>query len=102
MGLKRLTFSSDDLGTNSALLVGNFRGIPLASWLDLILEYAVLLARSQNFDEAYEVVNLAKGANVFYSSVESMFLIHTCWFSKPPSLVLDSPNRILIGVQHVL
>ncbi|KAI4086363.1 MAG: hypothetical protein LQ344_007618 [Seirophora lacunosa] len=77
----QLDTPADDLGTDSALLVGNFRGIPLASWLDLILEYAVLLARSQKFDEAYEVVNLAKGANVFYSSVESMFLIHTCWFT---------------------
>ncbi|KAI4287069.1 MAG: hypothetical protein L6R35_003675 [Caloplaca aegaea] len=77
----QLETPADDLGTDSTVLAGNFRGISLVSWLDLILEYAVLLTRSQNVEEAYEVVNVAKCANVFYCSVDSMFLIHTCWFT---------------------
>ncbi|KAL8650939.1 MAG: hypothetical protein Q9210_003528 [Variospora velana] len=77
----QLETPADDLGTDSTLLAGDFRGIPLVSWLDLILEYAVLLTRSQNVEEAYDVVNVAKCANVFYCSVDPMFLIHTCWFT---------------------
>ncbi|KAL8747000.1 MAG: hypothetical protein Q9184_007665 [Pyrenodesmia sp. 2 TL-2023] len=67
---------ADDLETDPALTLGDFRGIPLASWLDLMLEYAVLLARSHDTMKAYQVLNDAKGANIFYSSVDSMFLIH--------------------------
>lgn len=92
----------DDLSTDPELTAGDFRGIPFASWLDLMLEYAVLLARTQDSDKAYEVMNIAKGANVFYSSVDSMFLIHLCWFSRKSSVLLDLVDRLLTCVQHVL
>lgn len=65
---------------DSATLQGDYRGIPFSSWLDLILDYAMLLARSANSDKAYNVLKIANDANVFYCSLDSMFLIHVCWF----------------------
>ncbi|KAL8660602.1 MAG: hypothetical protein Q9202_006378 [Teloschistes flavicans] len=66
---------------DSAALPGDYRGIIFSSWLDLILEYAVLLARSANSDKAYSVLKIANDANVFYCSLDSMFLVHVCWFA---------------------
>ncbi|KAL9579876.1 MAG: hypothetical protein Q9212_004837 [Teloschistes hypoglaucus] len=66
---------------DSAALQGDYRGIPFSSWLDLILEYAMLLARSANSDKAYNVLKTANDANVFYCSLDSMFLVHVCWFA---------------------
>ncbi|KAL8874624.1 MAG: hypothetical protein Q9174_000087 [Haloplaca sp. 1 TL-2023] len=66
---------------NDPAALGDYREIPLSSWLDLMLEYAVLLARSDSMDKAYEVLNVVNGANVFYSSADSMFRVHVCWFA---------------------
>ncbi|KAL8929626.1 MAG: hypothetical protein Q9172_000422 [Xanthocarpia lactea] len=61
---------------DAAVAAGDYRGIPFSSWLDLMLEYAVLAARSQNSAKAYEILKIADDANVFYCSPDSMFLIH--------------------------
>ncbi|KAL8722382.1 MAG: hypothetical protein Q9225_001113 [Loekoesia sp. 1 TL-2023] len=70
-----------DFTNDPAAIAGDFRGIPLSAWLDLMLEYAMLLAHSQDFDKAYEILDVANHANIFYSSPDSMFLIHLCWFT---------------------
>ncbi|KAL8802465.1 MAG: hypothetical protein Q9223_006641 [Gallowayella weberi] len=44
-------------------------------------DYHVLAARSHNVAKAYEILKIADGANVFYCSPESMFLVHVCWFT---------------------
>ncbi|KAL8952176.1 MAG: hypothetical protein Q9222_001897 [Ikaeria aurantiellina] len=72
---------SRNLDRKAASIAGDFRGIPFLSWLDLMLEFAVLLARSQTVDKAYVVLKSAKDANIFYCSPDSMFLIHVCWFT---------------------
>ncbi|KAL8842691.1 MAG: hypothetical protein Q9170_000466 [Blastenia crenularia] len=77
----------DALGTDPAVIAGDFRGIPFPAWLDLLLEYAILLSHSKAFHKAYEILNVAKDANVFYSSSDSMFLIHVCWFTC--ALIVD-------------
>ncbi|KAL8797603.1 MAG: hypothetical protein Q9182_007190 [Xanthomendoza sp. 2 TL-2023] len=64
-----------------AIAAGDYHGIPFSSWLDLMLEYAILAARSHNIAKAYEILKIADGANVFYCSPESMFLVHVCWFT---------------------
>jgi general transcription factor 3C polypeptide 3 (transcription factor C subunit 4) len=61
-----------------------FRGIKFHSWLDVFLEYALILAKSSNVQDAYDIISIASGANVFYHSPECMFLIHVCWFSRSP------------------
>ncbi|KAL8972916.1 MAG: hypothetical protein Q9183_000267 [Haloplaca sp. 2 TL-2023] len=74
------TQPDDDAQSDPAAL-GDYREIPLSSWLDLMLEYAVLLARSDNIDKAYEILNIINDANVFYCSTDSMFRVHVCWFA---------------------
>ncbi|KAI4263381.1 MAG: hypothetical protein L6R42_001470 [Xanthoria sp. 1 TBL-2021] len=71
----------DDPELDSAVAAGDYRGIPFSSWLDLMLEYALLAARSHNSTKAYEILKIADDANVFYCSPDSMFLIHVCWFT---------------------
>lgn len=59
-----------------------FRGIKYDSWLDILLEYALTLALSNDMQGGYEIISSALNANVFHHSPHSMFLIHVCWFSK--------------------
>ncbi|KAI4237344.1 MAG: hypothetical protein LQ349_001916 [Xanthoria aureola] len=77
----RLPQGGDDSEIDAAVPAGDYRGIPFSSWLDLMLEYALLAARSHNSTKAYEILKIADDANVFYCSPDSMFLIHVCWFT---------------------
>lgn len=86
---------------DSAALPGDYRGIIFSSWLDLILEYAVLLARSANSDKAYSVLKIANDANVFYCSLDSMFLVHVCWFGSYDSFPSLRTIHLLISLQLV-
>ncbi|KAL8707308.1 MAG: hypothetical protein Q9220_007651 [cf. Caloplaca sp. 1 TL-2023] len=111
-----LMFASDDPDSEATSIAGDFRGIPFSSWLDLMLEYAVLLARSQTVDKAYGVLKSAKNANIFYCSPDWMFLIHvSCaltnhdeetlcsiarWFMKEFHLVTDG-YRLFAAVNRL-
>ncbi|KAI9838563.1 MAG: hypothetical protein M1819_004872 [Sarea resinae] len=59
----------------------DYRGIPFDVWLDIFLEYAICTAKINKVQDAYEILSAATDANVFYHSPESMFMIHTCWFT---------------------
>ncbi|KAL9005044.1 MAG: hypothetical protein Q9188_002151 [Gyalolechia gomerana] len=76
-----LTSQLDDLASDPAVIAGDFRGIPFSAWLDLMLEYSMLLAQSHDYPKAYEILSIANGANVFNSSPDCTFLIHVCWFT---------------------
>ncbi|KAL8992356.1 MAG: hypothetical protein Q9169_007160 [Polycauliona sp. 2 TL-2023] len=71
-----LSQGGDNPNVDAAVAAGDYRGIPFSAWLDLILEHALLAARSHNVIKAYEVLKIADDANVFYCSPDSMFLIH--------------------------
>ncbi|KAL9030329.1 MAG: hypothetical protein Q9196_001541 [Gyalolechia fulgens] len=88
----------DDLASDPAIIAGDFRGITFSAWLDLMLEYSMLLAQSQDYPKTYEILNIANGANVFYSSPDSCALIAddeetSCsvarWFMKEFQFVTD-------------
>lgn len=51
-------------------------------WLDIFLEYALMLALSSDVQGGYEIISSALNVNVFCHSPDSIFLIHVCWFSK--------------------
>ncbi|KAI1082231.1 TPR-like protein [Whalleya microplaca] len=57
----------------------SYRGVPFNEWLDLFLEYAIGLAQTGNFQDAYKVCESARDAAVFAKSKEDMFLIHVTW-----------------------
>ncbi|KAL8892365.1 MAG: hypothetical protein Q9215_000764 [Flavoplaca cf. flavocitrina] len=73
--------SVEDPELDAAVAAGDYRGIPLSSWLDLMLEYALLAAWLHDSVKAYEILKIVDDANVFYCSPKSMFLIHVCWFT---------------------
>ncbi|KAI0841722.1 TPR-like protein [Hypoxylon sp. FL0890] len=56
----------------------SYRGVPFNEWLDLFLEYAIGLAQTGKFQEAYKICESARDATVFKSK-EDMFLIHVTW-----------------------
>ena len=63
-----------------------YRGICFSAWLDIFLEFALVLAQDGNLAYSYDVIAGARDANVFYHSPESLLLIHVCWFSKLSAL----------------
>ncbi|OTA60334.1 TPR-like protein [Hypoxylon sp. EC38] len=56
----------------------SYRGVPFNEWLDLFLEYAIGLAQTGKFQDAYKICESARDATVFKSK-EDMFLIHVTW-----------------------
>ncbi|KAL6715712.1 transcription factor TFIIIC subunit tfc4 [Lecanora helva] len=63
------------------LVPDNYCGIEFRIWLDMFLEYGLMLALEGEIDLAYEIIASAYHANVFFHSQESLCLIHICWFT---------------------
>lgn len=66
------------MGPEPVLRRREHRGIPFDQWLDLLLEYAISLARRQQAQEAYIVCQSARDS-IVYKSSENTFLIMVCW-----------------------
>ena len=56
--------------------------IPFNHWLDIFLEYAVVLAIGGDKVQAYETIISVTEAKVFHESKDFMFLIHVAWSSE--------------------
>ncbi|KAI0971753.1 hypothetical protein F4678DRAFT_431779 [Xylaria arbuscula] len=83
---ERLSHNLNPYGPNAERQLGertavSYRGVPFSQWLDLFLEYAVGLAHFERFQEAYQVCESARDAEVFNKNREDMFLIHVTWAS---------------------
>ncbi|KAL3472938.1 hypothetical protein BJX99DRAFT_272641 [Aspergillus californicus] len=59
----------------------DYHGIMFDAWLDLFLQYALVVAGQNEPDEAYETLAAAADASVWYHSKPSTRLIHVCWFT---------------------
>ncbi|KAI0881909.1 TPR-like protein [Annulohypoxylon maeteangense] len=57
----------------------SYRGVPFNEWLDLFLEYAMGLAQTGRYQDAYKVCESARDTTIFSKSKEDMFLIHVAW-----------------------
>ncbi|KAI1769214.1 TPR-like protein [Hypoxylon sp. FL1150] len=57
----------------------SYRNVPFDDWLDLFLEYAIGLAQTGKFQQAYKVCESARDATIFSKSKENLFLIHVTW-----------------------
>lgn len=62
-------------------LSNKFRATSFETWLDVFLEYALMLALENDTEEAYKTISIVLSANVFHCSPDYLFLIHVCWFS---------------------
>ncbi|KAI1282496.1 hypothetical protein F5Y07DRAFT_352769 [Xylaria sp. FL0933] len=81
---ERLSHNLNPYGANTERQLGertavSYRGVSFGEWLDLFLEYAIGLAHSERFQEAYQVCESARDAEVFAKNREDMFIIHVTW-----------------------
>lgn len=63
----------------------DYHGISFDDWLDMFLQYALLVAEQGEPEEAYEALGAAADASVWYNSKPKTRLIHVCWFSQSTS-----------------
>lgn len=59
----------------------DYHGISFDEWLDLFLQYALIVAGQGEPSEAYDALGAAADASLWYHSKSSLRLIHVCWFS---------------------
>lgn len=69
----------------------DYHGITFDVWLDMFLQYALLVAGQGEAEEAYDTLAAAADASVWYHSKRNTRLIHVCWLSEYINLPLD-PN----------
>ncbi|ODH21706.1 hypothetical protein ACO22_05629 [Paracoccidioides brasiliensis] len=72
------------LGTpeiDPATIPNDYHSISFKQWLDIFLEYALVLAGQGQSEEAYDTLSAAGDASVWYHSKPSKFQIYTCWFT---------------------
>jgi general transcription factor 3C polypeptide 3 (transcription factor C subunit 4) len=58
-----------------------FRGLDFDTWLNIFMQYALCLAKHDNYLDAYDVCSVAKEANVFYLDKRKIFIIWTTWLA---------------------
>lgn len=74
----RSTLADGDGNLPPLPMPGDYRGISFGEWLDIFLEYALLLASNGEKDEAFEAIGAASDASVYYHDKQSMLYIQTC------------------------
>ncbi|KAL7270567.1 transcription factor TFIIIC subunit tfc4 [Rhizina undulata] len=74
-----LTFQDDEIENFEDLQT--FRGLNFEVWLEIFLQYAICLGKHDNFQDAYDVCNAAKEANVFFHNKKRKFIIWITWLS---------------------
>ena len=62
-----------------------FCGVHFSDWLDVFLEYAILLAEDREKKDSYDICEAATFCAVWYHSKDSMFLIHVAWSGNVPT-----------------
>lgn len=71
-------FQDDEITTEH---LTKFRGLDFDTWLYIFMQYAIYLAKYDNFQDAYDVCNAAKEANVFFQDKRRTFTIWITWLS---------------------
>lgn len=87
---------SNDLGITGTIsdeplqdaIPTDYHGISLDEWLDMFLQYALLVSEQGEPEEAYDSLAAAADASVWYHSKPKTRLIHVCWFSESFSISL--------------
>ncbi|KAJ5788676.1 Tetratricopeptide-like helical [Penicillium paradoxum] len=59
----------------------DYHGIPFDEWLDIFLQYALLVTEQGEAEEAYETLDSAALASVWLHSKPKSRMIHVCWFT---------------------
>ncbi|EDN08336.1 conserved hypothetical protein [Histoplasma mississippiense (nom. inval.)] len=72
------------LGTpeiDPATIPNDYHSISFEQWLDIFLEYALVLSGQGQSEEAYDTLSAAADASIWYHSKPSKVQIYTCWFT---------------------
>ncbi|EGE83291.1 hypothetical protein, variant 2 [Blastomyces dermatitidis ER-3] len=72
------------LGTpeiDPATIPNDYHSISFDQWLDIFLEYALVLSGQGQSEEVYDTLSAAADASVWYHSKHNKFQIYTCWFT---------------------
>ncbi|CAG7926122.1 unnamed protein product [Penicillium olsonii] len=59
----------------------DYHGIPFDEWLDIFMEYSLVVTEQGEPDEAYETLESAAIASIWFHSKPKLRMIHVCWFS---------------------
>ncbi|KAG5205910.1 RNA polymerase III transcription factor TFIIIC subunit [Trichophyton interdigitale] len=66
---------------DASSIPNDYHGIDFDSWLDIFLEYALVLSGQGQGDEAYDTLGAAADASIWYHSKPSTLRIYICWFT---------------------
>ncbi|KAJ6037291.1 Tetratricopeptide-like helical [Penicillium herquei] len=58
-----------------------YYGIPFDEWLDMFLQYALVITEEGEPEEAYEALDSAAVANIWIHQKRKLRMIHVCWFT---------------------
>jgi general transcription factor 3C polypeptide 3 (transcription factor C subunit 4) len=64
------------------VIPNDYYGISFDEWLDIFMEYAFVVARQGENEEAYDTLSAAADASVWYHSKPKLRQIHICVISK--------------------
>ncbi|QSS61549.1 transcription factor tfiiic complex subunit sfc4 [Histoplasma capsulatum] len=64
-----------------ATIPNDYHSISFEQWLDIFLEYALVLSGQGQSEEAYDTLSAAADASIWYHSKPSKVQIYTCWFT---------------------
>ncbi|KAJ5688676.1 hypothetical protein N7462_003068 [Penicillium macrosclerotiorum] len=59
----------------------DYHGISFDEWLDIFLQYSLLVTEQGEPEEAYETLDAAAVASVWYHDKRKSRMIHVCWFT---------------------
>lgn len=70
----------------------DFHGVIFSEWLDLFCEYAIRLARDNQRETCYDLLQTTHYANIWYHSLESSQQIHATWLAC--ALLMNDEERL--------
>ncbi|CAG8284960.1 unnamed protein product [Penicillium salamii] len=59
----------------------DYHGIPFDEWLDIFMQYSLVVTEQGEPEEAYETLDSAAIASIWFHSKPKLRMIHVCWFS---------------------
>ncbi|KAI5301344.1 transcription factor TFIIIC subunit tfc4, partial [Ascosphaera pollenicola] len=77
--VNRLQTTIGDSETDTSVPT-DYHGISFNSWLDVFLEFSLVLAGQGHKDEVYDTLATAADASVWYHSKKDTRQIYVCWF----------------------
>lgn len=80
--VNRLQINAGDGEADNASVPTDYHGISFDDWLDVFLEFSLVLAGQGHKDEVYDTLATAADASVWYHSKKDTRQIYVCWFSK--------------------